>query len=141
MRFFYIVLISLFFWKTSWCQNISIVTSSNNSSLNLSRTEIEDLFLGRKNTFPNGQKVEIIVKSESVPDHKIFTEQFLLKSMSAFKSQWARLIFTGRASPLTVVNTDEQVKKEIIENANSLGYISTSSLSAELKELASLEAK
>jgi ABC-type phosphate transport system substrate-binding protein len=121
--------------------SLSVVTSSKNSVASVSQAEIEDLFMGRSFSFPDGKKVRIIIKTETDPDHKFFTEQFLKKSLSSFKSHWARLIFTGRARPPLIVNSDDQVKKAIAEDPSSLGYISTESLTSELKEISMLKSE
>jgi ABC-type phosphate transport system substrate-binding protein len=50
------------------------------------------------------------------------------KSAGAIKSIWAKAVFTGRAVPPRVLNSDADVKNEVAKDKNAVGYVNESSV-------------
>lgn len=58
---------------------------------------------------------------------KAFEEKLLGQSGEQLKRHWAKLKFTGRATPLNELNGDDAVLEYVLNNPQGIGYISDKS--------------
>jgi ABC-type phosphate transport system substrate-binding protein len=98
------------------------VVSARSPVTALSKNQITDIFLGKANAFPDGEKAVPIDQSES-PARDEFYDRIVGKSPAQMKAYWSKLIFTGRGQPPREVANSMEVKKKVIENPNAIGYI------------------
>ena len=61
--------------------------------------------------------------------------------MSEINAYWARLIFTGRASPPTLVRSQEEAIQMVIDNRSTLGYVNRSKINSQVKVVFELNEK
>nr|WP_241664486.1 hypothetical protein [Ningiella ruwaisensis] len=113
--------------------NLVVVVSTNNSTSSLSKKDVIDIYMGRFNTFPNGDKAEPIDLSEGSAEKRVFYEQLVGKSERKVKAYWSRLLFSGRASPPLQANSPNEVKALLNESANAIAYIPQSDVTPEMK--------
>ncbi|CUS49573.1 MAG: putative periplasmic protein [Idiomarinaceae bacterium HL-53] len=65
-----------------------------------------------------------------------FENSFVGRSPDQMKAHWSRLLFTGRAVELRVLETDEQVLEFVRSNPNTVGYISDATKASGLNVIA-----
>lgn len=112
---------------------IVVIVNQENATSNFSQRQIVDLYMGRDLYFPNG---EMALRLDQSPKSKVrhdFYKNLVGKSVAQINAYWARLLFTGRASPPQVISDSEGVLKAIRRNANAVGYINESELVAGVK--------
>jgi hypothetical protein len=103
--------------------SVVVVVSSQSAIPKLSRSQVADLFLGRTQRLPDGEKVVPFDLPEGSRLRDEFYVQFSGKSPAQVKAHWSRIIFTGRGRPPAEVSDSEAVKKLLTENARAIAYI------------------
>ncbi len=120
-------------------EEILVIVNKDNQITELSQRELIDLYMGRSQQFPNGRYV---IRIDQLPDSKIreaFYRSLVDKSVTQVNAYWARLLFTGRASPPVVVTDDKLVIKTVSENRNTIGYITADQLDNSVKVIMRVE--
>lgn len=116
------VLPMLCFAHSSWAELV-VVVSSDNPNSELSRTELSDIFLGRRNRFPNGDPVVPLNQRESSDAYRTFYAQYLNLTPAQVRSHWSRLIFTGRGQPPSSVASTSDLADRIADDPRGIGYL------------------
>ncbi|RTE86030.1 MULTISPECIES: hypothetical protein [Gammaproteobacteria] len=85
-----------------------------------------------------GQTRQLIAANlpEGSDARNAFENNFVGRSPDQMKAHWSRLIFTGRAVELRVLESDEEVLEFVRGNANTVGYISDASKAGGLTVIA-----
>jgi len=108
-----------------------VVHPSNDASF--SNKDIQRLFLGKSKTFPGGKTAIPIDQPMESPIRQNFGKSVLGKSYLQVKSYWARAVFTGRGIPPKEVNGDDELKKLVADNPNTIGYIDDSMVDSSVR--------
>jgi hypothetical protein len=101
----------------------SIIVHPSNANV-LNDSTISKMFLGKKKSFPSGDKVVPVNMSEGSAETGEFNSKVLNKSASQLKAYWSKLVFTGKGSPPSTVDNDAEMIKLIAANPNMIGFIS-----------------
>ena len=112
---------------------IVVVVNKDNPVSNFSRRELVDLFMGRTQHFDDGS---LVLRLDQPPDSKTrsqFYRELVNKSVAEVNAYWAKLLFTGRASPPQVLDSSANVLKAVRENRNAVGYLERSEVDASVK--------
>lgn len=118
---------------------IVVVVNRDNPVEDFSRRDLVDLYMGRVQHFSDGS---LALRLDHPPDAGVrsqFYRQLVNKSVAEVNAYWARLLFTGRASPPQVINNSGAVLKAIRENRNAIGYLERSEVDDSVKIIASIE--
>jgi ABC-type phosphate transport system substrate-binding protein len=99
------------------------VVSARNPVTELSKNQVVDIFLGRASRFPDGRPAVPIDQVEGSSAREAFYLEFAGKSPAQLKAHWSKIIFTGRGQPPKEVANSAEVKKQLVENPNAIGYI------------------
>ncbi len=102
---------------------VVVVVSADSPVKTLTGAELSDIFLGKKNRFPNGESAIPINQAESQPAYKEFYNDYLGRSTAQIKSHWSKLIFTGRGRPPESVASGPAAADFIAGNPNAISYI------------------
>lgn len=106
---------------------IVAITHPDND-INLTKKEVQRIFLGKLKTFP-GKGLVIPIDLPADSDIRlVFSEKLLNKDMRQVSAYWSRLIFTGKGLPPKQVESPEAVKKLVSRNPDAIGYIDISDL-------------
>lgn len=111
------------------------VVSVKNPVTTLSKNQIADIFLGKANVFPNGERVVPIDQVEGSAAHDEFYTRFTGKSGAQIKAYWSKIIFTGRGQPPLEAANSIEVKRRVVENPNAIGYIDQKQVDGSVKVL------
>lgn len=118
---------------------IVVVVNHGNPVEDLSRRELVDLYMGRAQHFGDGS---LALRLDHPPDSDIrsqFYRQLVNKSVAEVNAYWARLLFTGRASPPQVIHSSADMLRAIQENRNAIGYLDRSEVDDSVKIIANIE--
>lgn len=103
--------------------DVAVVVSASSPIKSLSPIQINDLFLGKTSTFPNGGSAVPLDLTEGTPTRDEFYFKLTGKSAAQVKAHWSKLIFTGRGLPPREVANGTEVKRRLAENPNAISYI------------------
>ena len=111
---------SLMLNSYSHAEMVVIVHPENNSPIN--KASIKKIFLGKTNSFLNGQKA---VPIEMAPGElrKEFLKKVLRKGDGQLASYWSRMMFSGKATPPKTFDTSDEIKELVSANPNIIGFI------------------
>ena len=103
-----------------------VVVNAKNPSFVVDRDFVADAFLKKTTRWPNGDVIKPVDQTSSSPTRARFSEAILKRSVSAVKSYWQQIIFSGRDVPPTEVASDEDVIKFVAAHPGAIGYVSGS---------------
>lgn len=100
---------------------LAVIAHIKNNSDSLTAKQVQDIFMGRTRVFPNGKFVLPI--DQSSPLRTEFYEKLTTRPVEQINAYWARIMFTGQASPPQQLPDNEAVLQTVRENEGAIGYI------------------
>jgi ABC-type phosphate transport system substrate-binding protein len=113
--------------------DVVAVVSSKSPITSLSKSQVIDIFLGKRTRFPDGTSAVPIDQAEGSEARDEFYSRFAAMSAAQLKAFWSKIIFTGRGQPPTAVGTGLDAKKLVVANPNAIGYIDQSLVDSSLR--------
>lgn len=120
---FWVLALALSGSPVAAASGVVAVVSSKSAIPQLSRSQVADLFLGRINRLPNGEKATPLDLPEGSRVRDEFYTEFSGKSAAQVKAHWSKIIFTGRGQPPELVPDGEAAKKMLAKNVHAIAYI------------------
>jgi ABC-type phosphate transport system substrate-binding protein len=112
---------------------VVVVVGAKSPAASLSKEQASDIFLGKAtNLTPLDQP-------ESSPLRDDFYSKVTGKSAAQAKSYWAKLSFTGKGTPPKEAQNSADIKKQVAENPNLIGYIEKSAVDSSVKVVLSAQ--
>ncbi|HVL01857.1 MAG TPA: hypothetical protein VM553_18695 [Dongiaceae bacterium] len=118
---------------------IVVVVNASSPVDQFSRREVVDLYMGRTQHFSDGS---LVLRLDLPPDSQArgdFYRGLVNKSVAEVNAYWAKLLFTGRASPPQVMDNSANLLKAIRENKNAVGYLDSKDIDASVKVVARVD--
>ena len=132
-----ILLVMVFCVCTSAQAQTSVVVSKTSPNT-ASESDVKAFFAGSKFQWPNGSKIQIVDQPNTqLADD--FYSNFVGRSVNQIRKTWTKLLLSGQAEAPIKCADDEEVKKAVASNPNSIGFISSSSLDGTVKEIVKIE--
>ena len=120
-------------------EGIAIITHPTSRLATLDKSQLSDLYLGRKRALAGDQYIELY-------DHPInsrlrarFFARLNGMSLSQVNAYWARLQFTGRVYPPVQLDGDRELIETVRSHKNAIAYVDGDSLTTDVKVLLWLE--
>lgn len=132
MRLILFILLTLAI-STNTRAEVVVVVNKNSAISNLTQGEVIDIFMGRFNTFPDGSAARPIDSPEKTETKNDFYMQLVQQNERKIKSYWARLLFSGRASPPEKTSSIEEVLAKLQEKQGTIAYIPESAIDDSVK--------
>ena len=117
---------------------VAIVAHPSNPEFQLNIEEVRDIYLGKSTTFPKGGKATAVDQKDGAAAKGEFLAKVLKKDPGQYRSNWAKLIFSGKAVPPSVMSNDADVRSWIARNPEGLGYIDKGAVDGSVKVLLSV---
>jgi hypothetical protein len=114
-------------------EDIVVVVNSKVGVSRLSRNEVVDIFMGRSRQFPSGVTALPLDLAYGVAQREQFYKQLTGKNIAEINAYWARLTFSGRASPPAQVRSQEEAMLMVIDNRSAIAYAERSRVSSQVK--------
>lgn len=112
---------------------IVVIVNQENAVASLKREQVVDLFMGRDLNFPDGSPASPIDQSLDSRIRADYYQAMVGKTVAQVNAYWARLVFTGRATPPRVMRSMEAILKTVRENRDAIAYIDSEHLDAKVK--------
>jgi ABC-type phosphate transport system substrate-binding protein len=81
-------------------------------------------FRGDAKNWPSGGAINAVALPEDNALRAAFDKDVLGKAPAQTKAMWAALVFSGKAAPPKVVDSEADAVKFVTENKNAIGYVS-----------------
>lgn len=111
-----------------------IVHPSNNAELDADY--FQKIYTGKLASLPDGEAVLAYNFDESNPLRQQFDEKVLRRQTQQIQALWAKLVFTGKGTPPTVVADPAEVIKAVAADVTAIGYVDASAVDASVKVIA-----
>lgn len=109
--------------KPNLVQGLNIIAHSDFPERELSRNKARAIFSGRISKLPDGTDITVFVYGHNDPKHMIFCKDKLdIFPRQLFRS-WDRIVFSGRGSGPTIVNSETEMIKLVGQTPGSIGYV------------------
>jgi phosphate transport system substrate-binding protein len=110
---------------------VAVVVNRANPVTNLSRDQLQRLYLGASTTFPSGGSVVLF---EYPPARRVFYQSLLHMSELAVTRHWIGLMFQGEnAGPLRVVDGADALRRAVAETRGALAFIPVAAVDSTVK--------
>lgn len=104
----------------------------------LSRQEAINIYMGRLRQFPFGEAAQPLDLPAEGGDKALFYHLLINKGLSEVEAYWARVVFSGRASPPDTVGKPQDVVEQVARDRNTIGYVDRAYLDKRVKVILDL---
>ncbi len=118
---------------------VAVIVNHKSPLASMTPEQAAAIFLGKTSTLPSGQTAVPADLPESDKAREIFYSKAAGKSPAQVKATWARLTFSGKATPPKEVPTAADVKKHVAANPDAIGYIEKSAVDNTVKVVLTVE--
>ena len=132
------VLATLAFAASAANAEVVVIVNPKNAAASLSAEQISALYLGNATTFPDGSSAALSDQPEAAGIRGDFYQKATGRSSAQAKATWARLTFTGKATPPKELKSDADVKAFVAADPKAIGYIDASAVDGSVKPVAKL---
>lgn len=142
MKHFIIHLFIFALAASAHAQGISVIVNITNTSAwqaDEIKPYIRDLFMNKKEKFPNGNTAKPVDQPDDRPIRQHFYKVVAGKDETAMNVYWSNLIFTGSGKPPKILSDDSAVKRFVSETQNGIGYISSDMVDGSVKAIYTFE--
>lgn len=112
---------------------VAVIVNLKSPMASMTPEQVSAVFLGKSNTLPSGSTAV----PADLPDSSGARDQFYSKAAgktgAQVKATWARLTFSGKATPPKELTTAADVKKFVAANLDAIGYIEKSAVDNTVK--------
>ncbi len=120
--------------------DVAVIVSNHSSLGNLTREQVLDIYTGRLLTLPSNE-IPLPMDLRGTPlARQYFYQDLTGKSLPQINSYWARLLFSGQATPPRLLPDAHAMIKAVRENSAALGFIDEHDISSGVKVLFTLPA-
>ncbi|PCJ16615.1 MAG: phosphate ABC transporter substrate-binding protein [Gammaproteobacteria bacterium] len=126
-------------YKQAFGQEIAVVVNPSFPENLIQKSDLKMIFLGRRRLLDNGEKIAVVNLPYNDPLRFDFSHKLLNKHPSRVDAVWARLLFSGVASPPPVLPNDQEVKRWLNKNKYGIGYIKNDSIDKSVKVIHVIE--
>ena len=103
-----------------------LVVNVNNPASSLDRRFVQDAFLKKVKTWPDGELIHPVDLKGNSPVRERFSLDLLRRPLAAIQAYWQQQIFSGRDVPPVAVETDAEVIRYLARYKGAIGYVSGS---------------
>ena len=114
-----------------------VIVNAFNPFVTIKVQDLSQLFLKKSGTWSNGQPAMPVDQAETSPLRRKFTTRILNRDVDAVRSYWQQMVFSGKAVPPPVLDSDAAVVEFVRHNPYAVGYVSpTTQLTADVRVIA-----
>lgn len=139
LKLSYLLLICLLTLSTKEVCALVVVVNKESDVNQLTKTQVIDIFMGRYSTFPDGIPVKPLDLPANSNIKRDFYKKLVGKDLAKIDAYWARLLFSGRASPPSTVSNLEELMQVVTSNHGSLAYLPESKVTDSVKVVLRLD--
>jgi ABC-type phosphate transport system substrate-binding protein len=104
-------------------EELVVIVNRANPTMELTHRQLVNLYMGRTQHYPNGTLALPVDQAPDSSARQTFYRVLVGKSVAEVNAYWAKLLFTGRASPPRSLVDTQMVLQVVRENRDVIGYI------------------
>jgi ABC-type phosphate transport system substrate-binding protein len=101
-----------------------IIVNPNNAVTSVDRRFLEDAFLKKIKSWPDGETIHPVDLAANSPVRQRWNDDVLRRPMAALRAYWQQRIFSGRELPPPEQDSDAAVIKYVMRYEGGIGYVS-----------------
>jgi ABC-type phosphate transport system substrate-binding protein len=90
----------------------------------LDRRFLAEAFLKKSTRWPNDELIRPVDLNPGSAVRRAFSDDVVKKSVSAVKSYWQQMVFSGRGVPPPEMDSEDEVVAFVLKNRGAVGYVS-----------------
>lgn len=122
-------LVLFFLFSLQVRAEIAVIGNLNSPVISLSKQEVQDIFMGRTRSLPNGNFALPLDFQELRTD---FYTKLTARPIEQINAYWARIMFSGQASPPVTLPDEMAVLKTVSENKSAIAYVDSKRVNPKL---------
>jgi ABC-type phosphate transport system substrate-binding protein len=115
--------------------DVSYVVNPQSTETSLSADDLKSILLGNKIKWDGGGVIKLAVLTAG-PVHEQVMQERTQRSADQFDKYWKKLVFTGKGVLPTQAADDAAVIDYVAKTPGALGYVASTSVTAQVKVLA-----
>ena len=108
----------------SGADGFRIIMNPDNPVRSLDRRFLADVYLKKATRWPSDEAIRPVDLGPGSPIRRAFSDDVLNRSVSAIKSYWQQMVFSGRGVPPPELDSDGEVVRFVLKNRGAVGYVS-----------------
>ncbi len=101
-----------------------VIVNPANPVQHVERRFLAQVFLKKVTLWPDGESIHPVDLPPDSPVRHTFVEDVLGRSISAVKSYWQALIFSGRTLPPPELDSEKEIVSYVLGHRGAIGYVS-----------------
>ena len=115
--------------------DFQVIVNSHNPLTSIERKALGDIFLKKVRLWSSGEKMLPVDLAADSGVRKNFSDKILKRSVSAVRSYWQQMIFSGRGVQPPELKSDQEVVKYVLQYPGAIGYVSINASTTNVKVL------
>jgi ABC-type phosphate transport system substrate-binding protein len=112
-----------------------VIVNASNPASAADRRFLADIFLKKVTRWSTGDATKPVDQGPDAAVRQRFSDDVLGRSVSAVKSYWAQLVFSGRDLPPPELDDDDEVVRFVAKHVGGVGYVSAAAAVDRVKVL------
>ena len=113
-------------------QDMVVIVNAGSHIRSLTRDQVIDIFMGRFRQLPSGATALPIDVADTA-ERQAFYERLVHKNLAEIGSYWARLVFSGQASPPFQAPDTRTALKLVATNPDAIAYCYRSAVTGRVR--------
>ena len=113
---------------------IKIIANPNVKPSEISRDELDRIFLMTKTSLPGATHVEPVLEKAGTA-HDLFLKEYIGRTNAALMTYYRSLVFTGKALIPRSFDSDQEVADYVAKTKGAIGYVDITANTAGVKTL------
>ena len=105
-----------------------VVVNDGNPTKAMTSKEISELFLAMEPVWGSGQTARPVDLKSDSPVRRSFSQAVHGRNVTAVKSYWQKMIFSGKGAPPPELEHETEVFRFLAANPSGIGYVSSGTL-------------
>jgi ABC-type phosphate transport system substrate-binding protein len=111
-----------------------VITNKDVSTVSLSKSELQAIFLGEKTKWDDGMHIKIVIQEQG-DVHKAFLQEVVGKTVSQFENYWKKLVFTGKATAPKSFNEMSKIVQFVAGQQGAISYVAVGDAGGTVKTI------
>lgn len=136
----YLLLLAALWSLTGVAQpRIAVIVHPDGGLIDVSRKQVVDIYMGRLLSLPNNCIPLPLDHPGGSPLRERFYEALTQRPLAQINAYWARLMFSGRATPPRMLPDTASILQAVSQNRDAIGYVEDDKLNTAVRVLFYLE--
>ncbi len=113
---------------------VTVVCNESVTADKLTKDNIQEMFMGRKTRWNDGQKIVLSTLKEG-PAHEAFLNEYVESTPQQFLTHWKKQVYTGRGKMPMSFNTTQELIDFVKKNPGAIGYVPSAEYQNQAKSI------